>query len=99
MVEVSASPARVSGSFNTTEPSGDRTLKVYSNGTIRFKDVVYSLTTRQAHRQVTIAWDPEAIIFVTMEGEIVAEFGWPAPGTKHVGIKSARTSFQRAVNT
>ena len=99
LVEVPASPARVSGSFNTTEPSGDRTLKVYSNGTIRFKDVVYSLTTRQAHRQVTIAWDPEAIIFVTMEGEIVAEFGWPAPGTKHVGIKSARTSFQRAVNT
>lgn len=88
----------VAGSFNTAEPTGHRMLKVYSNGTVRFKDVVYSLTTRVAHRQVIIDWDPQTITFVTVEGEIIAEFGWPAPGTKHVGIKSARTSFQRAVN-
>ncbi len=47
-------------------------LKVYSNRTIRFKDVVYSLTTRLAHRQVSITWDPETITFVTLEGEIIA---------------------------
>lgn len=65
----------VAGSFNTTEPGGDRMLKVYSNGTIRFKDVAYSLTIRLAHRQMTITWDPEAIAFVAIEGEIIAEFG------------------------
>lgn len=97
LAEVSA--RSVTGSFNTSESTGDRMLKVYSNRTIRFKDVVYSLTTTLAHRQVSITWDPEAITFVALEGKIIAEFGWPAPGTKHVGIRSARTTFQRAANT
>ncbi|GAA1496892.1 hypothetical protein [Paeniglutamicibacter kerguelensis] len=68
-------------------------LKVYSNRTIRFKDVVYSLTTGLDHRQASITWDPETITFVTLEGEIIAEFDWPAPGTKHLGLRSSRRSF------
>lgn len=49
--------ARFTGSFNSTEPIGDRTLEVCSNGTICFNGVVYSLTTR-LFRQGTISWDP-----------------------------------------
>nr|WP_307794496.1 integrase core domain-containing protein [Arthrobacter cavernae] len=86
---------KILGSFKTTEPSGRRTLKVYSNGTVRFNDVVYCLTTRMAHRQVVIDWEREAITFINSEGEIIAEFNWPPVGTKHVGIKSARYAFQQ----
>lgn len=84
------------GSLITTDPTGQHTLKVYSNGTVSFNRVIYYLTTRMAYRPVLIDWNSEAITFISPEGEIIAEFDWPPAGTKHVGMKSARYAFQQA---
>lgn len=84
---------KLAGSLLSSEIAGAAQLKVYSNGTIRFNNVVYSLTTRMASRAVIIQWDPEAIMFATSEGEVIAVFGWPKSGVKHVGMKSAKRVF------
>lgn len=84
---------KLAGSLLSSEIAGAAQLKVYSNGTIRFNNVVYSLTTRMASRAVIIQWDAEAIMFATSEGEVIAVFGWPKSGVKHVGMKSAKRVF------
>jgi len=90
---MTAAAVKVTGSLLTSEATGASQLKVYSNGTVRFNKVVHSLTTRMASRVVIIHWDVETIMFATVEGEVIAVFGWPEPGVKHVGMKSAQRVF------
>lgn len=66
---------------------------MYSTGAVRFNSVVYSLTRRMASRVLIIQWDPEVILFATSDGEVIAVFGWPESGVKHVGMKSAKRVF------
>lgn len=84
---------KLSGSYKPTSGQGHHRLKVYSNGTVRFNEVVYSLSTRMAFRTVGVYWDVEEIIFMDAEGQVIAEFAWPKKGINHVGMKSARKAF------
>ena len=84
---------KLSGSYKPTSGQGHHRLKVYSNGTVRFNEVVYSLSTRMAFRTVGVYWDVEEIIFMDAEGQVIAEFAWPKKDINHVGMKSARKAF------
>lgn len=84
---------KLSGSHKPTITQGHHFLKVYSNGTVRFNEVVYSLSTRMASRTVGVHWDVDEIIIIDGEGQIIAQFAWPKKDIKHVGMKSARKAY------
>ncbi|WP_217641931.1 integrase core domain-containing protein [Arthrobacter sp. UCD-GKA] len=89
-----ATSSKTTGSLLPATTEGHHLLKVYSNGTVRFSNVVYSLTTRMAHRTVGVHWDPHGITFIDAEGQILAEFDWPPKGIAYRGMKNARNAYQ-----
>ena len=87
---------KIRGSVKDPGERGHRKLKAYSNGTLKLGETMFFVTKRMGSRILHVDWDPENILISTMEGELVADFPRPVPGTKYVGIDKATVSFQNA---
>lgn len=84
---------RITGSITHPTGSGNRELKVYSNGVVNIGRTIFSLTASMSGRIVTASWDAEGVIFANTQGEIIADYAWPPKGTTYVGITKSRTPF------
>lgn len=67
-----------------TPPSGTQTVHAGSNGTINLASVMLLVSKAHAGREVILDWDPEAIAIATTDGEVLAQYDWPAPGVRYV---------------
>lgn len=84
---------KIGGSIAHPAATGSQKLKVYRNGVVSLDRILFSLTKRMSGRIVIADWDLEGVIFATLDGEIIAEYGWPPEGVTYVGMSTARTRF------
>lgn len=87
---------KIRGSVKDPGECGHRKMKVYTNGTLKLGETTFFVTKRMSSRILNVDWYPENILISTMEGELIADFPRPAPGTKYLGIDRAAVSFQNA---
>ena len=88
-------PERLSGTVSHPADIGSQKLRVYSNGVVKIGKTLFSGTQRMGGRIVMATWDRDGVIFVSTEGELIAEYSWPADGTKYVGMSAARARFRK----
>nr|WP_307581739.1 IS481 family transposase [Paeniglutamicibacter psychrophenolicus] len=86
---------RISGTIAHPADTGIQKLQVYSNGVVKIRKTLFSLTKRMAGRIVIAAWDTDGVVFANTEGEVIAEFAWPPEGTGYVGISRSLTRFRK----
>lgn len=61
-----------------------------TNGTINLASVMFLVSKAHAGREVILDWDPEAIAIATTDGEVLAQYDWPAPGVRYVSTYAPR---------
>jgi len=86
---------KLSGTVSHPADNGRQMLRVYSNGVVKIGKTLFSVTKRMGGRNINAVWDRDGIVFVSTEGEIIAEYAWPHEGTKYVGLSEARARFRR----
>lgn len=67
-----------------TPPSGTRQVRVGANGTVNLASITFLASKAHACSQAIIEWNPDTIIITTTDGEVLAQYPWPAPGTRYV---------------
>lgn len=73
------------------DPTGQQVRKVSKNGTVRFRHILFNLTTRNAGQQVHVVWDEQGVSFANTHGEVLDEYPWPPAGIRYMGhTKSPR---------
>ena len=90
-----AAPQKLTGSITQPVGSGNRELKVYSNGVVNIGRTIFSLTAAMSGRTAIATWDAEGIIFANTQGEVIADYAWPPKGTAYVGITKSRAPFDQ----
>lgn len=74
---------------------GSQQLKVYSNGVVKIRKTLYSVTKRMGGQIIAAVWDLDGVVFAGPDGEVIAEYSWPPAGTKYVGMGQARARFRK----
>ncbi|PYI68811.1 hypothetical protein CVV68_05885 [Arthrobacter livingstonensis] len=54
---------RLSGTIAHPADTGSQKLQVYSNGVVKIRKTLFSLTKRMAGRVVIAAWDTHGVVF------------------------------------
>lgn len=75
--------------------NGSQQLKVYSNGVVKIRKTLYSVTKRMGGQIIIAVWDLDGVVFARPDGEVIAEYSWPPAGTKYVGMGQARARFRK----
>lgn len=65
-------------------PSGTRRTQIGANGTVSLASVTFLVSHAHTGTPVIIDWDPITIIVSTTDGEVLAQYPWPDPGTRYV---------------
>lgn len=86
---------KLGGTVSNPADNGRQTLRVYSNGVVKIGKTLFSVTKRMGGRNINAVWDRDGVVFASTEGEIIAEYSWPAEGVKYVGLSKARARFRR----
>lgn len=71
----------IGGSISHPATTGSQNLKVYPIGVVSIYWLPFSVSTPTGKRIVEDALDLEGGVFVTVEGEIIAEYHWPTADT------------------
>ncbi len=87
------SAEKIGGNIGHLAATGSQKLMVYRNGVVSVGRILFSVTKRMGGRIVIVGWGLEGVIFATLDGEIIAEYGWPSAGATYVGMDKARTRF------
>ncbi len=75
----------------TTPPSGQRQGTIGANGVVSLAGISFLVSRTHAHQPVTITWDPHQVAFTDTQGEILAQYPWPAPGVRYVSTHTHPT--------
>jgi transposase InsO family protein len=67
--------------------NGTRTTRVRRDGTVRVRKIEFRLGSPYAGRLVHVVSGEETVMFVDLDGIVVAEHPWPLPGVAYVGAK------------
>lgn len=71
-------------SSSVSKVPGYATHSVNACGYASFRRVRFQMGSRYTRPEVRIAWDPELIVFATMDGEAIAVHGHPPAVTTYV---------------
>ncbi|SDN69525.1 hypothetical protein SAMN05216355_11092, partial [Actinomyces ruminicola] len=70
---------------------GTRQVRVGANGTVNLASITFLASKAHAGSQAIIDWNPDTIIITTTDGEVLAQYPWPAPGTRYVSTHTHPT--------
>ncbi len=79
--EAITAPGPIRGSLPA---QGELQLTVLRNGTVTLKAITFLISHPLAGQTIHAIWDPVGVMFVDVNGEILAEHPWPAKGIHYV---------------
>lgn len=60
-------------------------MKVAENGTAYARGICFQTSRDHVGQRVYVVYETDGVMFFDDRGTLIAEYPWPAPGTRYVG--------------
>ena len=67
-----------------------RVVKVAGNGTAYARGICFQTSRDYVGQRVYVVYETDGVMFFDDQGTLIAEYPWPAPGTRYVGSGKPR---------